>query len=64
METKFNNLQTEENQENIQFLFCKNYNNINYDKVFDCSNPFKISQDEKYMIDAKAMSWLLESKCD
>ena len=64
MELKFNNLETEQNQQSIQFLFCKNYNSINYDKVFDTSYPFKVSEDEKYMIDSKAMSWLLESKCD
>ena len=64
MEMKFNNIETEENPEHTQFLFCKHYNNVNYDKVFDSSSPSKVSEDDKYYIDPKAMAWLLESKCD
>ena len=30
METKFNNLETEENPQHTQFLFCKHYSNVNY----------------------------------
>ena len=61
---KFNNIETEENPEHTQFLFNKHYNNINYDKVFDTSNPFKVAEEDKYYIDSKALAWLLESKCD
>lgn len=62
MENKFNTL--EENSQATEFLFCKHFTSINYDKIFDIPNPFKLSDDEKYYIDSQAMAWLLESKCD
>lgn len=34
MEMKFNNIETEENPQTTQFLFCKHFSEINYDKVF------------------------------
>jgi hypothetical protein len=54
----------EENPQYTQFLFCKHYNNIHYDKIFDGPAPFKVSEEEKFYIDSKSMAWLLESKSD
>lgn len=34
MEGKINTLDTEENPQSTQFLFCKHFSEINYDKVF------------------------------
>ena len=42
----------------------KHYKDFNYDKVFDSNNAFKLHESEKFYMNSKAMSWLLESKCD
>lgn len=65
MEMKFNNIETEENPQTTQFLFCKHFSEINYDKVFENhSNPFKLNESDIYYMDPKALSWILETKSD
>jgi hypothetical protein len=62
---KFNNLDSEENPEATQFLFCKHYKDVDYDKVFSNGiNSFKPLESEKFYIEPKAMGWLLELKSD
>ncbi len=65
MEMKFNNIETQENPQTTQFLFCKHFSQINYDKVFqNHSNPFKLNENDIYYMDPKALSWILETKSD
>lgn len=43
MDHKINTIETEENPQATQFLFCKHFSEINYDKVFEnYNNPFKL----------------------
>jgi len=62
---KFGAIQTEESQEATQFLFCKHFQHVDYEKVFSNGiNSFRPHESEKFHIDPKAMSWLLETKSD
>ncbi len=46
-------------------MFCKHYKEVDYEKVFgNGMNPFKAYENEKFYIEPKAMSWLLELKSD
>ena len=48
-----------------QFLFCKHFSEINYDRVFEnYSSPFKLNEEDIYYMDQKALSWILETKSD
>ena len=65
IEMKFTNIETEENPQSSQFLFCKHFSEINYDRVFENhSNPFKLNEQDIYYMDQKALSWILETKSD
>jgi hypothetical protein len=35
MDQKFNNLDSEDNPQSVQFLFMKQFNNINFAKIFE-----------------------------
>ncbi len=59
MDVKFNNIETQENPQTTQFLFCKHFSEINFQKVFESSNPFKLHENDIYYMDPKALGWIL-----
>lgn len=65
MDMKFNNLDSEENPQNVQFFFMKQFNNINYAKILENpSNGLNIEDKDKFFMSKKTYSWLLDSKSD
>jgi hypothetical protein len=65
MDLKFNYLDSEENPQNVQFFFTKQFNNINYSKIFENpTNCLTVDDKDKFFMSKKTYSWLLDSKSD
>jgi hypothetical protein len=65
MYIKFNNLDSEENPQNVQFFFMKQFTNINYNRIFDHgASCLTVDDKDKFPMSKKTYSWLLDSKSD
>lgn len=65
MDLKFNNLDSEENPQNVQFFFMKQFNNLNYGRIFEnTSSLTHIEDKDKFFMSKKTYSWLIDSKSD